>query len=94
MTQSDLFLEITKPKIKLVVFKEHTLGYINPNDPNTVWILHTSPIKGSPTSSPLTSSFPINNDSEIRLASEKDFDEYRVHFGSYNNKNLYEYENN
>ncbi|WP_176221490.1 hypothetical protein [Massilibacteroides vaginae] len=75
-------------RIKLVVYKEHTLGYIDPKLPNNVNILHTSPLKGSPR---ITSddSFCINNENEVRLAGKKDFDDFRVSFNGYDNKDLY-----
>ena len=81
--------DLTNIKIHLVVLNEHTLGYIFPEIPTSVQILHTSPLKGSPTTSNLTSSFPVSDN--IRLASEKDFDDYRVHFGSYGNSEIYQY---
>ena len=78
-------------KIKLVVYKNHTLGYILSELPNSVQILHTSPLKGSPTSSNLTSNFPINDQKDIRLASEKDFEDFRVSFKGYDNPEIYTY---
>lgn len=80
-----------KDRIQLVVYKEHTLGYIDPALPNSVQILHSSALKGSPR---ITSgdSFHINDKNEIRLANEKDFDEYRVSFDAYKDNDKYEYD--
>lgn len=80
--------------IKLVVYKNHTLGYIQPELPKIVQILHTSPLKGSPTTSNLTSSFPIHNDEDYRLASEKDFEDFKVMFNGYKNNKEYLYKSN
>lgn len=82
-----------KDRIKLVVYKEHTLGYIDPALPNSVQILHSSPLKGSPR---ITSgdSFHINDKNEIRLANEKDFDAFGVSFDGFRNDNRYEYTEN
>ena len=80
-----------KGKIKLVVLDDHTLGYILPQLPNDVQILHTSPLKGSPTTSNLTSSFPIGTHSNVRLASENDFNDFGVYFEGYKNDNSSHY---
>lgn len=78
-------------KIKLVVYKEHTLGYILPELPNSVQILHSSPLKGAIGTTNLQDSYHINNLNEIRLASENDFDDFRVDFKGYDDKQVYEY---
>lgn len=69
-------------KIKLVVINENTLGYILPERPTWAGVLRASVIKGS-----------VDRDCDItpitgkavRLASERDFDEYRICFDGYNN---------
>ncbi len=73
-------------KTKLVVFNEHTLGYILPELPDRVQILHTSILRGSYLSD---SSIIYVCDGNVRLASEKDFNDYRVCFNGFNNENLY-----
>ena len=78
-------------KIKLVVYKEHTLGYILPEIPNSVQILHSSPLKGANSTTNLQDNYHINNLNEIRLASEKDFDDFNVDFKGYDDKEVYEY---
>lgn len=78
-------------KIKLVVYKEHTLGYILPELPNSVQILQSSPLKGAIGTTNLQGNYHINNLSEIRLAGEKDFDDFNVDFKGYDNKEVYEY---
>ncbi len=78
-------------KTKLVVYKNHTLGYIIPKIPKTVQILHSSPLKGSPTTSNLTSSFPIGSEKDIRLAGANDFEDFNVSFKGYDNSNEYEF---
>ncbi|MCM1722582.1 LPD23 domain-containing protein [Bacteroides ovatus] len=78
-------------KIKLVVYKEHTLGYILPELPDSVQILHSSPLKGANSTTNLQDNYHINNLNEIRLASEKDFDDFRVDFKGYDDKQIYEY---
>ena len=77
-------------KIKLVVYNEHTLGYIQPETPNIVSILHTSILRGSA----LNNSSIIYTDTakSLRLATEKDFNDYRVCFDGYKNDNDYEYQ--
>lgn len=84
--------DASSTKIKLVVYKEHTLGYILPELPNSVQILHSSPLKGAIGTTNLQNNYHINNLNEIRLASEKDFDDFRVDFKGYDDKQIYEYE--
>ena len=79
-------------KIKLVVYKGHTLGYILPELPNSVQILHSSPLKGAVGTTNLQNNFHINNPNEIRLASESDFDAFRVSFDGYKNSPDYIYQ--
>lgn len=78
-------------KIKLVVYKEHTLGYILPELPNSVQILHSSPLKGAIGTTNLQGDFHINHPDEVRLASESDFDAFRVSFDGYKNSSDYIY---
>ena len=81
-------------KIKLVVVNEHTLGYIQPELPNYVGVLHASILKGSPIlGSPLSSmeSILINNSHVVRLASKKDFDDFNHASNGYFNPELYEF---
>ncbi len=76
-------------RTKLVVFNEHTLGYIMPEQPNRVCILHTSILRGSY----LTDRSAIYvSDGTVRLATEKDFNDFRVSFKGFDNKEMYEYE--
>jgi hypothetical protein len=82
-------METTNEKIKLVVLEENTLGYILPELPNYVSILHTSTLRGSYYNG-MGSSIYLGN-KPIRLASEKDFDNFRVCFDGYK-KRPQEYE--
>jgi hypothetical protein len=69
-------------KIKLVVIDNHTLGYLIPNS-TMAGILRTSILKGStwdPNSNVETKG------RQVRLASEKDFDEFMVSFEGYKKK--------
>lgn len=77
-------------KIKLVVVDEHTLAFISPQSPGMGQVLRASVLKGSPY--PELGSFPIAF-SNVRLASELDFVEYRVDFTGYKNRpNEYEFD--
>lgn len=78
-------------KIKLVVFNEHTLGYILPELPNYVQILHASVLRGS-TSGLHESSVLIGSLDKIRLAGANDFNMFRVSFKGFNNSEEYEYD--
>ena len=78
-------------KIKLVVFNEHTLGYIIPELPKYVQVLHDSILKGAPSNYNRTPDRLISPNDKVRLASEKDFADFRCVFGSFGNKKEYEY---
>lgn len=78
-------------RTKLVVFKEHTLGYILPELPDYVQILHASILKGA-TFRMHPDSDVVNKHSDVRLATEKDFDEFRCQFSeAYRDENKYEH---
>jgi hypothetical protein len=76
-------------RIKLVVIEEHTLGFIIPEMPNYAQTLRASVLKGS-TYSEMGGSIYVKNCKQ-RLASEKDFDDFRVLFGQFSNEQEYEF---
>lgn len=78
-------------KIKLVVYNEYALGYIEPETPNTVHTLADSVIKGAPFRV-LCEPYYIGMNDKVRLASLKDFEDFRVHFKGYDNPQIYEYD--
>ena len=65
--------------IKLVVFNEHTLGYIIPQLPKYVQIFRGSILRGA-TKTCKDGSVMIKSGDKVRLASKKDFDDFNVHF--------------
>ena len=73
---------------KLVVVNEHTLGYIHPELQKHLQIIHGSIIKGAALGWKHGYSLIVESDI-VRLASEKDFDEYNVCFKGFNNENEY-----
>ncbi len=81
-------------KIRLVVFNEHTLGYILPELPDRVQVFHSSILKGAPFEL-YPDSKVISSLDKVRLASEQDFDNFRVSFSDgYRDSNKYEYAKN
>jgi hypothetical protein len=64
-------------KTKVVVLNNHTLGFISPDVPNDVQILHSSILKGSPFGIHQDSA-PIRANDTIRLATSFDFNDFRV----------------
>ena len=86
---------MVKERIRLVVVDEHTLGYIFPQSYydkplGLVYanILHASILKGAVnTERPIL----IGSTNKVRLANEKDFNDFRVCFNGYKN-NPQEYE--
>ena len=80
-------------KIKLVVYNEYALGYILPQQPNQVCILANSILRGAPLKV-YNTPYPISFNDKIRLASEKDFEDYRVCFEGFDNPKMYEFDGN
>jgi hypothetical protein len=78
---------MTTERTRLIVADEHTLGYIMPNS-TMVGVLHASILRGATSSE---SPKPIYMFEKIRLASEKDFNDFRVSFQGYQNEIEYEY---
>ncbi len=77
-------------KTKLVVYNEHTLGFITPEQPNLVQHLRASILKGATFSTSKESDI-ISKKDNVRLASESDFNEYRCVFGGFSDTQNYEY---
>ena len=71
-------------RIKLVVYNENSLGFIMPWLPTCFQCLHASILRGA-----VGTDKHINSTDKIRLATEKDFDDYRVSFKGFENKNEY-----
>lgn len=59
-----------------VIYKEHTLGYIDSNYPDWIQILHSSILKGS-TLGIYPSSIYKARVEDYRNANKKDFEEFR-----------------
>lgn len=76
-------------RTKLVVIDECILGYIDPALPNSAGILHASVLKGA--SCPQFGSIDVQY-KKVRLATAKDFDDYRVSFEGFNDSKNYEFE--
>jgi hypothetical protein len=76
-------------RIKLVVMDEHTLGYVHPKMQNYICIFRSLQSKGAPFRSCDIATIPLSKN--WRLASSKDFEEYRCVFGSFGNKEIYEF---
>lgn len=75
-------------KTQLVVIDEHTLAYIEPEQ-IFAYVLHASILRGSPYG---LGSHIAHEFHKVRLATEKDFDDYRVCMDGYKNSNQYLYE--
>lgn len=82
-------------RIKLVVVDECILGYIIPEIPKSVAVLHASILKGaiqySGSAPGMIEPFSTFG-RKIRLASEKDFEDYRCVFGAFGCDLEYEYQ--
>lgn len=80
-------------RTKLVVFNEHTLGYILPELPNYVQVLKESILRGA-TFRMFPDNSLIHSTDKVRLASEKDFDSFNVSMRGYKNlPEVYEFQN-
>lgn len=77
---------------QLVVFEENVLGYIKPIMPHTLYILHSSILRGAISNNGFDIHIDIHKLKDIRLASEKDFEDYRVCFSDgYKDNKEYDY---
>lgn len=83
--------EINNEKTKLVVIDEHTLGYIEPGS-DYAGVLHASVLRGSHLQTPVLIKSNGVKYHKVRLASKKDFDDFRVSFDGYNNEDVYEFD--
>ena len=72
-------------RIKLVVYNEYMLGFIDPQLPQYIQVLSDSILKGSPLGL-WPSSVLINKRDNVRLASRKDFEDFRHSFEGYTDK--------
>lgn len=80
-------------RVKLVVVNENMLGYITPNLPNYVGILRSSILRGA-TYPENCGPYLLSPLDKTRLASEKDFDDFRVLMNGYKNlPEVYEFQN-
>jgi len=78
-------------RIKLVVGDGHTLGYINPINPNTINVLKADTNKGAIYTTNIVYSLHRTQFKKIRLASAKDFDKFNISFVGFDNKFEYLY---
>ena len=75
-----------KERTKLLVIDENILAYLEPNMKDA-GVLHASILRGA-----YHGGHTIWLEGrKVRLASEKDFDDFRVCFGGFSNKEEYEY---
>jgi len=84
---------MTQAKIKIVVFKEHTLGYILPQLPKYIQVLHASVLRGA-INDGSHGGLLIHSDNDWRLADRSDFEAYRVCIDGYLNDVQYEFNRN
>lgn len=80
-------------KIKLVVFNEYALGYIMPEQLDTVFTLADSVLRGAPIRT-ITAPYYIGTGDTVRLAGKQDFETFQVVFSGYDNREEYEFDNN
>lgn len=83
----------TDQRIKLVVCDENILGYINPRTPCTIGIINASILKGANVGMYQTTLSVSQLYDNVRLASEKDFQDFGVVFGGFDNTGMYLYKN-
>jgi len=88
----DLVNEL-KPKTRLVVYNGHTLGYICEEQPKMVFVLRYSPLRANGLGLIVTPfSFCIGNKDAVRLASERDFEDFNVCINGYKQDPHYVYD--
>lgn len=78
-------------KIRLVVYNEYALGYIMPEQPDTVCTLSDSVLRGAPFRV-MDEPYFIKDSDTVRRAGKKDFDTFRVSFEGYDNPEEYDFD--
>ncbi len=63
---------------RYVVMDEHTLGYLIPEMPDCIGVLHGSVLKGSPYGPLCGMAYIVAGNTKLRQATLADFEEYRV----------------
>ena len=77
-------------RIKLVVIDNHTLACIFP-DSKSADILHASVLRGAVCASQAIEPTYYEG-RDVKLASEKDFDDFRVSFKGFEDEKVYEFQ--
>lgn len=70
-------------KIKFVIYNEYALGYIMPEQPDTVFTLSDNVLRGAPFRT-YNEPYYIKSGDTVRLANEQDFEDFRVSLSGYN----------
>lgn len=77
--------------ILLVLYNDHTLGYVDICKPHELGVLHASIIKGARWSN-LDAPLPLYpGEPNIRLATKHDFMDFNVSFDGYETDSVYKY---
>lgn len=77
-------MQLSDTKTNIVVYKEHTFGYIHGNR-NTLEVLRASELRGAPFEYLPEPKYVSDEDMKkyVRLATLEDFEVYRIHLGQY-----------
>ncbi len=70
--------------------QENVLGYINPQQPNVIGILHASPLRGAVLNDRDGWTYLPTDTTKFRPATLKDFADFRVSYGGFDNPTHYE----
>lgn len=80
-------VNLNEERVQMVVLEEHTLGYLIPNMGNLYLdVLSASVTKGAPSHYGKNGNFVSVENKNIRLATEEDFQKFRVQIEGYKNE--------